>query len=221
MMQVSLTGFIGDLTPTFMQELQTLLLSAQSEPNGIPKELVKEKMSEKDRMQKLIEEQRKKVALIRKLQAGKATEQDPEQNNKGKLRKKRYESRSKSSDSGNSKGGMERGRVRESHREVRQMNRKRYSSDDSYDYDDKRRRVKHYKHKRSDYSDSSGSEKKYKRIKRGKGRSRSRSPAYRGDRASKGSKARNQRGSKRRYSSKSSDSSRSGDSRKNSRTNRN
>ena len=28
MMQVSLTGFIGDLTPTFMQELQTLLLSA-------------------------------------------------------------------------------------------------------------------------------------------------------------------------------------------------
>ena len=34
-----------------MKELQDLLLSAQEEPTGIPKQLVKEKMSEKERMQ--------------------------------------------------------------------------------------------------------------------------------------------------------------------------
>ena len=39
-----------------MKELQDLLLSAQTEPTGIPKQLVKEKMSEKERMQQMIEE---------------------------------------------------------------------------------------------------------------------------------------------------------------------
>jgi len=39
-MQVSLTGFIGDATATFMGELQDLLLSAQKEPTGIPSQLV-------------------------------------------------------------------------------------------------------------------------------------------------------------------------------------
>ena len=68
-------GFIGDQTATFMKELQDLLLSAQQEPTGIPKQLVKEKMSEKERMQQMIEEQKKKLARIKGFQAGNAGSQ--------------------------------------------------------------------------------------------------------------------------------------------------
>ena len=63
-------GFIGDGTATFMNELQDLLLSAQEEPTGIPKQLVKEKISEKERMQQMIEEQKKKLARIKAFQVG-------------------------------------------------------------------------------------------------------------------------------------------------------
>ena len=46
-MQVYLKGFLGETSMVFMTELQNLLLQAQEEPTGIPKQLVKDKLTEK------------------------------------------------------------------------------------------------------------------------------------------------------------------------------
>ncbi|KAI9225373.1 MAG: PWI domain-containing protein, partial [Piptocephalis tieghemiana] len=46
MMQVNLTGFLGDKTPAFMKDLWELLLSAQSSPGGIPARFIEEKKEE-------------------------------------------------------------------------------------------------------------------------------------------------------------------------------
>lgn len=49
-MQISLTGFLEENTSVFMEELWKLLLSAQKEVTGIPKELVREKQDERERI---------------------------------------------------------------------------------------------------------------------------------------------------------------------------
>lgn len=48
-----------------MKELWNLLLSAQSEPSGIPPELIREKVDEKNRKQEMIENVKKQLEKIR------------------------------------------------------------------------------------------------------------------------------------------------------------
>jgi serine/arginine repetitive matrix protein 1 len=48
-MQIDLQGFLEEKSPLFMEELWKLLLSAQTEQTGIPKELIEEKKEEKER----------------------------------------------------------------------------------------------------------------------------------------------------------------------------
>lgn len=57
MLQIQLTGFLDKDTPSFCKELWTLCLSAQSNAQGVPKELLEAKKLE------LIQE---KVAVARK-----------------------------------------------------------------------------------------------------------------------------------------------------------
>ena len=45
-MQLNLTGFLGKKSPEFVKELWNLLLSAQSNPTGIPSRLLEEKRAE-------------------------------------------------------------------------------------------------------------------------------------------------------------------------------
>jgi serine/arginine repetitive matrix protein 1 len=45
-LQIQLTGFLESHTPEFCKELWTLLLSAQSSPQGIPRELLEAKKME-------------------------------------------------------------------------------------------------------------------------------------------------------------------------------
>jgi len=54
-MQINLTGFLEDKTPQFMLELWNLLLEAQKEPSGIPKQLILEKVKEKEMKMELFE----------------------------------------------------------------------------------------------------------------------------------------------------------------------
>ena len=48
-LQISLTGFLEEQASIFVEELWSLLLSAQNEESGIPRELIKEKQDEKER----------------------------------------------------------------------------------------------------------------------------------------------------------------------------
>jgi hypothetical protein len=45
-LQIQLTGFLEKDTPTFCKELWKLMLSAQSNPQGVPKELLEAKKAE-------------------------------------------------------------------------------------------------------------------------------------------------------------------------------
>ena len=54
-MQINLTGFMEDKTPQFMLEFWDLLLDAQKEASGIPKQLILEKMQEKELKQEMFE----------------------------------------------------------------------------------------------------------------------------------------------------------------------
>lgn len=45
-MQIQLTGFLDKDTPTFCRDLWKLLLSAQTSPQGVPKELLEAKKME-------------------------------------------------------------------------------------------------------------------------------------------------------------------------------
>ena len=45
-MQIQLTGFLDKDTPTFCKDLWKLLLSAQTSPQGVPKELLEAKKME-------------------------------------------------------------------------------------------------------------------------------------------------------------------------------
>jgi serine/arginine repetitive matrix protein 1 len=54
-MQINLTGFLEDKTPQFMLELWNLLLEAQKEPSGIPKQLIEEKLKEKELKMEMFE----------------------------------------------------------------------------------------------------------------------------------------------------------------------
>ena len=68
-MQVYLKGFMGETSMTLLTELQTLLLEGQEEPTGIPKQLVKNKLTEKERKMMEIEEAKKRLAMIRGFQS--------------------------------------------------------------------------------------------------------------------------------------------------------
>ncbi|OAA54752.1 PWI domain-containing protein [Niveomyces insectorum RCEF 264] len=63
-LQIQLTGFLESHTPEFCKELWTLLLSAQTSPQGIPRELLEAKkmelIQEKIEAEKAAEEARKK-----------------------------------------------------------------------------------------------------------------------------------------------------------------
>ena len=63
-MQVYLKGFMGETSMTLTTELQNLLLEAQEEPSGIPKQLVKDKLTEKEKKMIQIEEARQRVAML-------------------------------------------------------------------------------------------------------------------------------------------------------------
>jgi hypothetical protein len=45
-LQLSLTGFLGKTTGRFMKELWELLMSAQTNPSGIPQQFLDEKAAE-------------------------------------------------------------------------------------------------------------------------------------------------------------------------------
>ena len=68
-MQINLTGFLEDKTPQFMLELWNLLLEAQKEPSGIPKQLILEKVKEKEMKMELYEKAKAQLERIRSLQA--------------------------------------------------------------------------------------------------------------------------------------------------------
>ena len=68
-MQVYMKGFMGEASMTLMTELQNLLLQAQEEPSGIPKQLVKDKLTEKEKKLKEIEDAKKRLAMIKELQS--------------------------------------------------------------------------------------------------------------------------------------------------------
>lgn len=54
-----------DKTQIFMKELWNLLLSAQTEPSGIPPELIKEKLDEKHRKMEQYEQAKKQLERIK------------------------------------------------------------------------------------------------------------------------------------------------------------
>ena len=60
-----MTGFLEEQTPIFVEELWSLLLSAQKEETGIPEKLIKEKQAEKERKIIEIEEAKKKLDKIK------------------------------------------------------------------------------------------------------------------------------------------------------------
>lgn len=66
-MQISLTGFMEDKTPQFMLELWNLLLEAQKEPSGIPKQLIEAKVKEKEMKQELFDQAKAQLERIRNL----------------------------------------------------------------------------------------------------------------------------------------------------------
>ena len=53
-----------------MQELWNLLISAESDPNGIPPELVREKVEERNRKMLEIEEKKRQLEKIRQFTSG-------------------------------------------------------------------------------------------------------------------------------------------------------
>ena len=66
-MQIDLQGFLEDKAQKFVTELWTLLISAQKEANGIPKELIEEKKEEQKRKLKEIQEAKEKLLKIQQL----------------------------------------------------------------------------------------------------------------------------------------------------------
>jgi len=64
-MTINMTGFMENQTTTFMTELWELLLSAQKEPSGIPQQLIREKLDEKQRKMVEIEKAQEKLQKIR------------------------------------------------------------------------------------------------------------------------------------------------------------
>ena len=65
-----MTGFMHEAVGPFMRELQGLLLAAQVDPRGIPPALVKEKFNEKEKKMQAIEEAKKRIEMLQKLQNG-------------------------------------------------------------------------------------------------------------------------------------------------------
>ena len=63
-----MTGFMGESVGPFMTELQGFLLSAQTDPRGLPPALVKEKFDEKEKKLQAIEDARKKIENLKRLQ---------------------------------------------------------------------------------------------------------------------------------------------------------
>lgn len=65
-----MTGFMGEAVGPFMTELQSLLLSAQEDPRGLPPALVKEKFDEKEKKMQAILDAKRKIENLKRLQQG-------------------------------------------------------------------------------------------------------------------------------------------------------
>lgn len=60
-------GFLEDKAPLFMKELWALLLSAQESPTGIPLELIREKLDERNRKKEELEIAKGRLDKIKRL----------------------------------------------------------------------------------------------------------------------------------------------------------
>ncbi|ROT34804.1 PWI domain-containing protein [Sodiomyces alkalinus F11] len=79
-LQIQLTGFLNKQTPSFCKELWNMLLSAQSSPQGVPKELLEAKkqelIQEKIEADRLAEEARKRRQAADRTTIGRGNARD-------------------------------------------------------------------------------------------------------------------------------------------------
>ncbi|TNV77303.1 hypothetical protein FGO68_gene4089 [Halteria grandinella] len=139
-MQVQLTGFLEDKASIFMKELWNLLLSAQADPSGIPPELIREKLDERQRKLEKLQQTEKQLQKIKSF-SGLAVEDKPQELPKPAV----VEAPRK-----RSRTPPKRERKRSPSSSERKHNRSRHSrrSPSSSDSDDRR----HHKHSRKHHS---------------------------------------------------------------------